>query len=311
MPSKITPEKWQELEQTARLILEGKASPLRFKRRPQTHLVIYGQQKLNAIMADLENTNLTAKEIAVQHRVPIGLVDKQSIQRSNKIEGRKRASGKTFRDPKRKTGFFSESQIEAWVLRFEPRMRREAKNLWKNGRVQAIMPSPEEIADFLKDRLRWYLEIFLPDKKIIGKTLDEKIARYCNSHISFGVKDIFERIGTNKVRWQRSLFEKSGKIHGRQSTLLESLKGKTDHADFNAQQILDVLRAKGLVQSQRAIVLAKVAGMPNPAISRALGITVESLKKRYFLPIRQEHGIQLTNPIRSATVRRSWQRRMK
>ena len=214
------------------------------------------------------------------------------------------------RDPKRKTGYFTESQINAWLARFEPRMRREAANLWKNTRVQTIMPSQEAIADFLKDRLRWYLEIFSPDKKILGKTLNEKIRRYGNTHISFGIKDIFTKLERKKLPRQISLFHEFANKAGGKSMLIESLEAKTSPADKNVQEILDALKTKGLHPNQRVLVLAKIAGMQQWAIARTLGVH-GAIVSRFFSSIEKGHALPVINPKLSAAMRLSNQRKRK
>lgn len=316
MTSKITPEKWVELEQIARAILKGKASPLAFKPKPpKTIYEKYGAPKIDAILADLADTPLSHNEIASRRKVPYATVKKLSQKRTKDIGGGRRLSRKHIRDPKRKTGFFTEGQINFWLALFEPRMRREAASLWNYRKVQAVRPSPEDIVDFLKDRLRWYLETFSPDKKLIGKTLREKIARYCNTHIRFGLNDIFREAERKKAPSQMSLFHESTSKRGGQSIFIDSLEGKsatTGLASQNPapQKILGTLRANGLNENQSVLVFAKIAGMQNLAIARTLGISHTRIQQ-LFSSIEKKYGLPVINPKLSAAMRLSRQRRRK
>jgi len=290
--TKISRERIAELRRLAVPIIQGRASLVPdYSLKPLPRIPLtgkYAEQKIQAIITKLQNTQKTGKEIAAEEKVPFGVVTDISAWLFRQT-GKKHVIKRLTRDPARKTGHFTAEQIEQIIAQKERLIENRSRALWQNPHIRTAMPSREAVADFIRDLLKWKLETFNPAR--YKKKVKNIIDNYCNFAVKSACLDIIKK----SKRKPRTVSIDSGRVEEKGTAGNIAAKGT---GEMNLRQVLKFLQEKGLTQKQQALVLARFAGINERRTGKMLGVS-ESRITQLWRPIKAALGQHTMKPLQS------------
>ena len=175
--------------------------------------------------------------------------------------------------------------METWLATFRPRIETTAQHYAQFQTVKRAQITAPEIADHVIDTLRWKLETFDPNKKVIGADNNEKIDRYCKWHISAALKEIV------KTARRKPRFTQPPEGHAeRKADFFSITEGKPTQERPDATQIIEALTKNGFKRTQIVIMLAHLAGMTQKQIGLELGVS-QKYASLTLDPVKKKFGI--------------------
>jgi hypothetical protein len=283
---KLTPEGFARLEEIATAILEGRASLASDYRLPKRTYQEYpgerkyGREKVLAVLKEFQTSQKNIQQVAKEYRLPMGTVARLSWF-LKQTTGKKRLPSGSLRNPARITGEIQGAELEQWMDRLEPRIKKVAGRLAQNVVVRSAGLGKEDIEQYCRDRLRWKLQTFDLKRKTKGKNREDKINRFCSAQISFSSGDILRN---------------SRKKHAKTNRTIEPAAKPMEQ--LSVTEIKANLRKKHLTPNEITLVLARLAGMSLPRIGRVLNAT-QSRVSQLFIPIKPVVGIRKLSVIQS------------
>ncbi|GEM_PF-6305413 len=291
---KATPEKFKELEETAIMILTGEASLLpdyNLTQRQQAWFGerLHGRKKVADVLRALRQektpttqSSLSLRNIAKKHSVPIGIVQQISTSLSKRKGTQRKNYVKTPVYPKNAP---SHQEIEDIIERFLPKIRRRARALAGNPKVRALFGDEQEIADRIIDDLREYLPRHDPTRS--------KLNYYVLKLIYWRGNIIFRRAKGKKL------------THGFDEHRGDAAVKKPEQMiQPQVEAIIDNLNSQGLSQPERALILARIAGINLARAGNILGGLSRQRVSQFLKKISPKLGLKKTIRIVSQRPKR-------
>ncbi|MDO8624556.1 MAG: hypothetical protein Q7R47_00615 [Candidatus Diapherotrites archaeon] len=282
---KISPEKIQQLRTIAIAILEEKAS---LRREPHDYVrpleAKHSKEKIAAVLSDLRTSKKTLHQIAKDRSIPFNSV--RWLSWNLKQETGMKRRGVSERIPIKKSNGLTDAQIKKGLSNFERMIKVWSIRLASEPRVRQVESDPSVIEEKLIQELTRRLESF--DLAKVKGPLGASIGAFIKVNMNWATREFRRTISRRgPAGYVRSLNAENP--FG--STLAETLAAKDKSDKPSAIEIDKRLQSEGFFPSQRAMLLARMAGMNGRQIGAVLGLSDSSVSQ-YFKPMRNRRGLK-------------------
>ena len=254
--------------ESAKRIIEGETGLAPKKPIPlsKTAKRVIAALKRNPDQGDLGLSKLLKVTKKTVHRYRKRLEDKGEIPRLNKSEFWKLVS----RDPKRKTGYFTEKQRQKILRDYRPQIEITANWAYRKAKDAFDKTNwvPEKIADEIAERLDWKLQTYNPSK--LKGPEETKLARYLNyqrPHIAYDLK----RLALRTYRKIESLESEAPGNGSKSTTYRQTVKAKPVPFEVTVETLEKISTALKLNQIEKAVLYGLAIKMAHPEIGKIIG----------------------------------------